>query len=125
MPGRQSSPSFSTEFSFNVVTMTLGEANGVVTNLINVEGTADGFGAVVGTITAASRAGDSSGTYSVVLANFPQTGDGVTSTGDGEWSKIAWDPLLDGRVQHALQRRVDETRRLVRLLREDLVRTFA
>jgi hypothetical protein len=79
------------EFSFNVVTMTLTETDGVVTNLINVEGTAEGFGAVVGTVTVASRAGETSGTYRLVLENFPETGDGVTALGDGEWSKVAWD----------------------------------
>lgn len=79
------------EFSFNVVTMTLSEADGVMTNLINVEGTAEGFGAVVGTITVATHAGDTSGTYTFVLGNFPQTGDSVHSIGSGEWSKLAWD----------------------------------
>lgn len=77
-------------FSYNVVGMTLSEANGVVTNLINVEGTAEGFGAVVGTITVASRAGDNSGTYKTVFVNFPETGDGLSCTGSGDWSKVAW-----------------------------------
>lgn len=79
------------EFAFNVVTTTLSESEGVITTKFNIEGTADGFGAVVGTITVESRAGDTSGEYGFVLINFPQTGDGVSSVGEGEWSKIAWD----------------------------------
>lgn len=79
------------EFSFNVVTMTISEADGVITNTINMEGVAEGFGAVVGTATVPSRPGDVTGTYSFVLVNFPETGDGVSSVGEGEWSKIAWD----------------------------------
>ncbi len=78
------------EFSFNVLTLTLSEADGVVTNTINLEGQVDGFGSVVGTVTAAPVA-QLSGTYSFVLANFPETGDQVTSLGEGEWTKIAWD----------------------------------
>lgn len=84
-------PRLTPSHRFNVVTMTLSEADGVITNLLNVEGTADGFGAVVGTVTVPSRAGDTSGTYSFVLVNFPETGDGITASGSGEWSKLAWD----------------------------------
>lgn len=77
-------------FSFKFTTMTYTESKGVISAALNLEGSADGFGTVMGTLTA-HGAGTGAGTYDFVLVSYPETGDQVTATGTGDWTKADGD----------------------------------
>jgi hypothetical protein len=70
--------------------MTWNESNGVVSVEINFEGTADGYGTVLGTYTG-EPAGAPSGTYKYVGSSFSETGDQSVAIGSGEWTKLDGD----------------------------------
>ncbi len=74
-------------FSFTNNTAIYTESDGVITVTLNLEGTADGYGAVLGTLTA-EPAGASSGTYQFVGVSYPETGPSATAIGTGTWSQI-------------------------------------
>jgi hypothetical protein len=74
-------------YSFNWNTITFTESQGTITATINLEGTAEGFGVVFGTLTA-HGAGTPSGTYELLCMNFPESGEQVVARGNGEWTKV-------------------------------------
>lgn len=69
----------------NTMTFTPGPAGSVMVQ-INFEGTATGFGTVLGTMNA-SPAGQPGGTWDWCAASFPEDGNGLTGTGRGTFSK--------------------------------------
>ena len=76
------------EFSWN--TITFSESGGQLTATINLEGTAEGFGTVMGTLSA-HGAGTPSGTYDLLCVSFPESGEQVIARGTGEWTQAAGD----------------------------------
>ena len=74
-------------YSFKWSTITYTESNGVITATVPLEGEAEGFGFVMGTLHA-HGAGTSSGTYDIIAINFPDTGEQVIARGSGEWQKV-------------------------------------
>ena len=78
------------DFSFNWNTITFSESDGGVIATINIEGTADGFGIVLGTWTV-HGAGTPSGTYEMLAVSFPEAGEQVIGRGIGEWRQVAPD----------------------------------
>ena len=76
-------------FNWNTITFTEG-SDGVITATIPLEGTAEGFGVVFGTMQARG-AGTTMGTYELVAMNFPESGDQVIARGSGEWQKVGQD----------------------------------
>jgi hypothetical protein len=74
------------EFSLKATSFTLtpGPAASVIVQA-NFEGSATGFGAVLGTMTAAS-AGQKNGTWSWCAAAYLDNGDSVTGNGQGTFS---------------------------------------
>lgn len=74
-------------FSFGNNTALYTESNGVITVTLNLEGTAEGYGAVLGTMTA-EPAGASSGTYKIVCVSYPESGQSATAIGSGTWTQI-------------------------------------
>jgi hypothetical protein len=79
-------PNFSTTWN----TITLSESGGDVIATINFEGTADGFGPIMGTLTC-QGAGTPSGTYQMLAVSFPEQGEQVIGRGTGEWRQVAPD----------------------------------
>jgi hypothetical protein len=77
-------------FAFNWNTITFSESGGVLTATINLEGTAEGFGTVLGTLSA-HGAGTPSGTYDLLAVSFPESGEQVIARGSGEWTQAAGD----------------------------------
>jgi hypothetical protein len=75
-------------FSFNWNTITFSESGDDVIATINIEGTADGFGVVLGTLTV-QGAGTPSGTYQMLAVSFPEEGEQVIGRGTGEWQQVA------------------------------------
>jgi hypothetical protein len=75
-------------FSFNWNTITFSESGGDVIATINIEGTADGFGTVLGTLRCVG-AGTPSGTYEMLAVSFPEIGEQVIGRGIGEWRQVA------------------------------------
>ena len=75
------------EFSLKAssFSFTSGPTGGVIAQA-NFEGTATGFGTVCGTMNA-SPAGQPSGTWDWCAVSYPETGDSVTGTGRGTFSK--------------------------------------
>lgn len=75
------------EFSVKMTTMTFmpGPAGSMIVQA-NFEGTATGFGVVCGTMNA-SPAGGQSGTFDSCLITLPESGDGVSGTGRGKFTK--------------------------------------
>jgi hypothetical protein len=76
-------------FNWNTITFTEG-SDGVITATIPLEGTAEGFGVVFGTMQARG-AGTTTGTYEMVAMNFPESGDQVIARGSGDWQKVGQD----------------------------------
>lgn len=76
-----------TEFSLKASSFSFspGPAGGVIVQA-NFEGTATGYGAVCGTMNA-SPAGQPSGTWDWCGVTYPETGDSMTGTGHGTFSK--------------------------------------
>ena len=60
-------------FSFKWNTITFSEADGEVIATINIEGSAEGFGTVLGTLRCRG-AGTPSGTYEMLAVSFPEDG---------------------------------------------------
>jgi hypothetical protein len=78
-------------YSFNWTTITFSESEGQVVATINLEGTAEGLGTVLGTLTARG-AGTPSGTYEILAVSFPEAvGEQVTASGSGDWTQVAGD----------------------------------
>ena len=77
-------------FSFTWNTITFSESDGQVDAIINLEGTADGFGFVMSTLVA-HGAGTPSGTYDFLGVSFPEEGEQVIGRGTGEWRQVAPD----------------------------------
>ena len=75
-------------FAFNWNTITFSESDGDVVATINFEGTAEGFGVVLGTIVVYG-AGTPSGTYDFLGVSFPEEGEQVIGRGNGEWRQVA------------------------------------
>jgi len=75
-------------FSFTYNTFTFLEEAGEVIALINIEGTADGFGTVLGTLKVYG-AGTPAGTYEMLAVSFPEQGEQVIGRGTGEWQQVA------------------------------------
>jgi hypothetical protein len=78
------------DFSFNWNTITFSESQGDVIATINIEGTAEGFGTVLGTLTVRG-AGTPSGTYEMLAVSFPEEGEQVIGRGTGDWRQVAAD----------------------------------
>jgi hypothetical protein len=76
------------DFSFNWNTITFSESDGGVVATINIEGTAEGFGTVLGTLTV-HNAGTPSGTYEMLAVSFPEAGEQVIGRGTGDWRQVA------------------------------------
>jgi hypothetical protein len=77
-------------FSFNWNTITFSESDGEVIATINIEGTAEGFGTVLGTLRC-HGAGTPAGTYEFLAVSFPEAGEQVIGRGNGEWRQVAPD----------------------------------
>ena len=75
-------------YSFNWTSLTFRDTDGVVSVSADMVGTADGFGTVLGTVTF-RPASQPSGTFDFVLVQYPESGDGVISRGQGEWKRLA------------------------------------
>jgi hypothetical protein len=75
-------------FSFNWNTITFSEIDGDVMASINIEGTAEGFGTVLGTLHC-HNAGSPAGTYEMLAVSFPESGEQVIGRGTGEWRQVA------------------------------------
>jgi len=75
------------EYSFKSTsaTITPGPAGSVLSQ-VNFEGTATGFGAVIGT---ATFVGGKSGTFSWCAQGYPDNADSVTGIGQGTFESIA------------------------------------
>ena len=90
------------EFSFNVTSVTYGEAGPQV----NLHGSAAGFGTVEGTLTFMGEAGAKSGTCSFRGTSFLDDGETLDGTAEGTWEtagKHKWhvrglNRLADGRT---------------------------
>ena len=74
-------------FSFTWNTITFSEEGGDVIATINIEGTAEGFGTVLGTLKCYG-AGTPSGTYEFLGVSFPEQGEQVIGRGQGEWQQV-------------------------------------
>jgi hypothetical protein len=72
-------------YSFTWNTLRYTDSDGVVSVAADLEGTAEGFGTVLGTITF-RPAGYTSGTFDFVMVSYPETGDSVIARGSGEHS---------------------------------------
>ncbi len=72
------------EFSLKATSFTVGDG----TFSANWEGTATGFGDVVGTLTARGEPGAEFGTCSWRSASFLENGDQVQAAGEGTWRSI-------------------------------------
>ena len=77
-------------YAFSWNTITFSESGGELTATINLEGTAEGFGTVMGTLSA-HGAGTPSGTYDLLCVSFPESGEQVIARGTGEWRQEAGD----------------------------------
>ena len=75
-------------YSFNWNTITFTESEDTITATINLEGTAEGFGIVLGTLKVYG-AGTPSGTYEFLGVSFPEAGEQVIGRGIGEWRQVA------------------------------------
>lgn len=75
-------------FAFTFSPGTATQSGGTVSSAVPLEGTAEGFGPVFGTIHF-HNVGKPSGTYELVLVSFPDSGEQVTSLGTGEWTLVA------------------------------------
>ena len=75
-------------FSFNWNTMQFVDAGDDIIVNINIEGTAEGFGIVMGTLKVYG-CGQTSGTYEFTAISFPEEGEQVTGRGTGEWQQVA------------------------------------
>jgi hypothetical protein len=92
------------EYSFKSTsaTITPGPAGSVLSQ-VNFEGTATGFGAVIGT---ATFVGGKSGTFSWCAQGYPDNADSVTGIGQGtfesvarnKWSTSVISQISDGRA---------------------------
>ena len=74
------------EFSVKVTSTTYAEEGGSVQ--INVEGTATGYGTVLGTLTLRGEPGAKLGSLSWRGQGFLEDGDNLASTGQGTWEEI-------------------------------------
>jgi len=104
-----------TEFSLKTTSLTYSpgpEGNIVISQ--NYEGTATGFGAVLGTGTATGAIGMKSGTWTWFGAAYLENGDVLSGTGQGtfesmgthKWRTVGFNQLSDGRTL-ALEGEVD------------------
>ncbi len=75
-------------FSFNWNTITFSQDGDDVVATINIEGTADGFGIVLGSLTC-HGIGTPSGTYEMLAVSYPEQGEQVVGRGQGEWQQVA------------------------------------
>ena len=74
------------EFSLKATSTTYAEEGGTVR--INLDGTATGYGAVLGTLTFRGEPGAKTGPLSWRGQGFLENGDTVTGTGEGTWEEI-------------------------------------
>lgn len=74
-------------FSYTGTSITFAPAGGAVSAAINFEGFADGFGPVHGTLVC-TPAGAASGTWQWTGVNYPESGDGISGQGTGEWTRV-------------------------------------
>ena len=72
------------DFSLKATSFTVGDDS----MSANFEGTATGFGDVVGTLTARGEPGAEFGTCSWRSASFLENGDSSQAAGEGTWQKI-------------------------------------
>jgi hypothetical protein len=64
------------------------QSGGTVSVAIPMEGTAEGFGPVFGTLHS-HNVGKPSGTFEFIAVSFPDSGEQVTCLGTGEWTQVA------------------------------------
>ena len=77
-------------FSFSWSNGPMSYSDGTVTAAIPLEGTAEGFGVVFGTLYA-HGVGTPTGTYEFVGVSFPASGEQVIGHGTGSWTQVAPD----------------------------------
>lgn len=97
-----------TEFSLKATSLTYTPGSeGAIVVAQNFEGTATGFGAVLGTGTATAAAGLKRGTWTWFGAAYLENGEVVTGTGHGtfesmggthKWRTVGFNQLSDGRT---------------------------
>lgn len=80
-------------FSFTNTTAIYRENDGVISVELDLVGTAEGYGTVLGTMFA-EPAGAPSGTYKIVCVSYPETGGSETAIGTGEWHQKDGDTWL-------------------------------
>ncbi len=103
------------EFSFKLTSFTYTSGSGEeLTVQCNCDGSATGFGPVLGTMTATPAGATSSGRWSWCGTSYPESGEGVTgrcegtftSVGGNRWKTQGFNQLSDGRSL-ALQGEID------------------
>lgn len=77
-------------FSFTWSNGPMTQSGGKVSVAIPLEGTAEGFGAVFGTLHA-HGVGTPAGTYDFIGVSYPESGEQVIGIGTGEWTQVAPD----------------------------------